>query len=40
MDQNIKGIEHCISSDEYFGMSSIPSKVCVVGAGYIAVELA
>jgi glutathione reductase (NADPH) len=34
------GIEHCISSDGFFDLEELPQKVVVVGAGYIAVELA
>jgi glutathione reductase (NADPH) len=34
------GIEHCISSDGFFDLEELPKKVVVVGAGYIAVELA
>jgi glutathione reductase (NADPH) len=36
----IPGIEHCISSDGFFEMQELPSRAVVVGAGYIAVELA
>ncbi|GMI56448.1 hypothetical protein ScalyP_jg4493 [Parmales sp. scaly parma] len=32
--------EHCISSDGFFELEQQPEKVVVVGAGYIAVELA
>ena len=32
--------EHCISSDGFFELEDIPPVVVVVGAGYIAVELA
>ena len=32
--------EYCISSDGFFDMEFLPKKVVVVGAGYIAVELA
>lgn len=32
--------EHCITSDGFFELESLPKKVVVVGAGYIAVELA
>jgi len=32
--------EHCISSDGFFEMKTLPKRVVVVGAGYIAVELA
>ena len=32
--------ENCISSDGFFALEDLPKKVVVVGAGYIAVELA
>ena len=32
--------EHCITSDGFFELEALPEKVVVVGAGYIAVELA
>lgn len=32
--------EHCISSDGFFDMEDLPKVAVVVGAGYIAVELA
>lgn len=32
--------EHAISSDGFFGLKTQPKKVAVIGAGYIAVELA
>jgi len=32
--------EYCISSDGFFEMESMPKTILVVGAGYIAVELA
>eukprot|EP01091_Cochliopodium_minus_P015568 TRINITY_DN557_c0_g1_i1.p1 TRINITY_DN557_c0_g1~~TRINITY_DN557_c0_g1_i1.p1 ORF type:complete len:485 (-),score=161.37 TRINITY_DN557_c0_g1_i1:142-1509(-) len=35
-----EGAEHGISSDGFFDLEQLPKKVCVVGAGYIAVELA
>jgi len=36
-----KGIEHAISSDNFFDdMEHLPKKIAIVGAGYIAVELA
>ncbi|KAJ8309670.1 hypothetical protein KUTeg_011535, partial [Tegillarca granosa] len=37
---NIPGAEHGISSDGFFELEDLPKKVAVVGAGYIAVELA
>ncbi|KAJ0396092.1 hypothetical protein P43SY_006660 [Pythium insidiosum] len=36
----IPGIEHAISSDGFFRLEQQPRKVAVVGAGYIAVEIA
>ncbi|KAK3776325.1 hypothetical protein RRG08_039911 [Elysia crispata] len=36
----IPGAEHGISSDGFFELEELPKKVVVVGAGYIAVELA
>ncbi len=32
--------EHCITSDGFFELEEMPKKAVVVGAGYIAVELA
>ncbi|PVD18283.1 hypothetical protein C0Q70_20832 [Pomacea canaliculata] len=37
---NIPGAEHGITSDGFFELDHLPKKVVVVGAGYIAVELA
>jgi len=37
---SIPGAEHCISSDGFFDLKAQPEKALVVGAGYIAVELA
>lgn len=40
-EHGIKGaLEHCISSDGFFELPTQPKKVAVIGAGYIAVELA
>jgi glutathione reductase (NADPH) len=36
----VKGAEHGITSDGFFEMEELPKKWAVVGAGYIAVELA
>ena len=36
----LPGIEHAISSDGFFELEDLPKKCAVVGAGYIAVELA
>jgi glutathione reductase (NADPH) len=37
---DIPGAEYGISSDGFFDLENLPKKVVVVGAGYIAVELA
>lgn len=37
---NIEGAEYGIDSDGFFALTEQPEKVAVVGAGYIAVELA
>ncbi|PWY69676.1 glutathione oxidoreductase Glr1 [Aspergillus heteromorphus CBS 117.55] len=37
---DVKGAEHGITSDGFFEIEELPPKVAVVGAGYIAVELA
>lgn len=37
---NIPGAEHGITSDGFFEIDELPPKLAVVGAGYIAVELA
>eukprot|EP00298_Acanthocystis_sp_HF-20_P027376 c548_g1_i1.p1 GENE.c548_g1_i1~~c548_g1_i1.p1 ORF type:complete len:494 (+),score=244.18 c548_g1_i1:66-1484(+) len=36
----IPGIEHALNSDDFFKLEHQPKKVAVVGAGYIAIELA
>lgn len=37
---NIAGIEHAITSDDFFSLPARPQTAVVVGGGYIAVELA
>ena len=37
---NITGAEHGITSDGFFALTEQPKRVAVVGAGYIAVEIA
>ncbi|WP_445946860.1 glutathione-disulfide reductase [Shewanella sp.] len=37
---DIPGAEHGIDSDGFFGLNEQPKRVAVVGAGYIAVEIA
>jgi glutathione reductase (NADPH) len=36
----LSGIDHCIDSDGFFALKSLPKSAIVIGAGYIAVELA
>ncbi len=36
----LPGIEHAISSDEVFHLPSLPRRVAIIGAGYIALEFA
>jgi glutathione reductase (NADPH) len=40
LPESTPGMEHCISSDGFFDLEALPKKAVVVGAGYIAVELA
>lgn len=37
---SIKGIQHVIDSDGFFSLIKAPSKVAIIGSGYIGVELA
>ncbi|KAF7503681.1 hypothetical protein GJ744_003359 [Endocarpon pusillum] len=37
---DIKGAEYGITSDDFFSMKKLPKKYVLVGAGYIAVEMA
>ncbi|WP_315708792.1 glutathione-disulfide reductase [Brenneria uluponensis] len=37
---NIPGVEYGIDSDGFFELQALPKRVAVVGAGYIAVEIA
>lgn len=37
---DIKGAEYGISSDGFFALEELPERVAIVGAGYIAVEIA
>lgn len=37
---DIPGSEYAITSDEFFGLKQQPKRIAVVGAGYIAIELA
>jgi glutathione reductase (NADPH) len=39
-DLEIPGIEHAITSNEFFHLERLPHRVLIVGGGYIAVELA
>jgi glutathione reductase (NADPH) len=33
-------VQHCIDSNGFFALEQLPKRVAVVGAGYIAVEMA
>jgi glutathione reductase (NADPH) len=39
-DLPIPGIEHVITSDEFFHLERLPRRVLIVGGGYIALEIA
>lgn len=39
-EETMRGMEHCITSDGFFALDAQPKSAVVVGAGYIAVELA
>ncbi|NVK38913.1 MAG: glutathione-disulfide reductase [Gammaproteobacteria bacterium] len=36
----IEGKEHCVNSNDFFYLDTLPKKVLVLGSGYIAVEFA
>lgn len=36
----IQGIEHAITSDDFFTLPTLPKRVVIVGGGYIGVEIA
>lgn len=40
VDEDLKGAEHAITSNEAFHLDALPEKVIVAGGGYIAVEFA
>lgn len=40
MPLEIEGHEHLLCSDDFFALESQPASVAIIGAGYIAVELA
>ncbi|MCY1508618.1 Glutathione amide reductase [compost metagenome] len=37
---SIQGAEHCITSDDVFGLPALPGRVAIIGGGYIALEFA
>ena len=39
-DLPIPGVEHAITSDEFFMLPQLPKRVAIVGGGYVAVEIA
>jgi glutathione reductase (NADPH) len=40
MPAHIPGIEHCLSSDEFFQLPTQPKSVAIYGGGYIGLEIA
>jgi glutathione reductase (NADPH) len=38
--EDYKGLEHCISTDDFFKVLIRPKKVLILGGGYIALEIA
>ena len=38
--KDVPGAEHGITNEGFFAMEELPSKIAIVGAGYIAVEMA
>ena len=40
MMPKVPGVEHCLSSDEFFKLTKQPKKVAVYGGGYIGLEIA
>lgn len=40
LPRDIPGYEHGITSDGFFDLETLPKRIAVVGAGYIAVEMA
>ena len=36
----IKGIDHALTSKEMFGLTHLPSRIAIIGGGYIGVEFA
>ena len=39
-DLAVPGIEHAITSDEFFHLPRLPKRVVIIGGGYVAVEIA
>ena len=39
-DLAVPGIEHVITSDEFFHLPRLPKRVLIVGGGYVAIEIA
>lgn len=37
---SVSAVQHCIDSNGFFALEQLPKRVAVVGAGYIAVEMA
>lgn len=39
-EAEVPGVQHCITSDGFFGLERLPRSVAVIGGGYIGVEIA
>lgn len=39
-DLAIPGVEHAITSDEFFNLPHLPKRVVIIGGGYVAIEIA
>eukprot|EP00806_Schmidingerella_arcuata_P002870 Macronucleus_36.p1 GENE.Macronucleus_36~~Macronucleus_36.p1 ORF type:complete len:473 (+),score=103.56 Macronucleus_36:1-1419(+) len=37
---SFEGAEHCINSDDFFNLETLPESIVVIGGGYIGIELA
>eukprot|EP00826_Nyctotherus_ovalis_P024749 TRINITY_DN190_c0_g1_i1.p1 TRINITY_DN190_c0_g1~~TRINITY_DN190_c0_g1_i1.p1 ORF type:complete len:478 (+),score=152.71 TRINITY_DN190_c0_g1_i1:229-1662(+) len=36
----IEGIDHCINTDSFFNLTTVPKRIFVIGGGYIGTEMA
>ena len=40
MPKNIEGVENCLNTDSFFGLTTLPKSIFVIGGGYIGTEIA